>query len=377
VASRKSWRPSVPNGTTRSRQPPEIPTTGSGQSPFGSSLAQFHYRQKLELFAARPRGREPGGARLGTDRSGGFLANHPGDVNAYRALLHELAARDTNVAVRRLASSASRTAAPRARRFSSSTESRTTTERRRGAQDGEVGGAAAREEAAREVAARLPSHRVASSGMGAPLVGLIMGSRLGLGDDASPPRRRWTRSGSTTSSASSRRTARPICCSSTRLGRGARAACPDRGAGGAAHLPGMAAAKTALPVLGVPGRVEDAEGNGFAALDRADAGRRPGGDACDRARGGGQRGAARRRHPRPLRRRYSRAAGRLTAQHRRNPCSTSPIPRRDRVLPAGADSPRDTVLQGTSSARVGGEEALTSARRLPCDTVSRGVSGPR
>ena len=47
------------------------------------------------------------------------------------------------------------------------------------------------------------------------------------------------------------------------------------GAGGAAHLPGMAAAKTALPVLGVPGGDEDPEGNGFAALDRPDARRIP------------------------------------------------------------------------------------------------------
>ena len=84
-----------------------------------------------------------------------------------------------------------------------------------------------------------------------PLVGLIMGSKsdwstlehaantldaLGV-----PHEVQW-----------SRPTARPICCSST-------PAAPRRGfeviiagAGGAAHLPGMVAAKTMLPVLGVP-----------------------------------------------------------------------------------------------------------------------------
>ena len=34
------------------------------------------------------------------------------------------------------------------------------------------------------------------------------------------------------------------------------------GAGGAAHLPGMAAAMTHLPVLGVPVEVQGAEGHG-------------------------------------------------------------------------------------------------------------------
>ncbi len=44
------------------------------------------------------------------------------------------------------------------------------------------------------------------------------------------------------------------------------------GAGGAAHLPGMCAAKTHLPVLGVPVQSVDALGRRFAAVDRADAG---------------------------------------------------------------------------------------------------------
>ena len=84
-------------------------------------------------------------------------------------------------------------------------------------------------------------------------VGIIMGSHLGLGDDAPRRRRRSTRSASRTRRGSCPRTARPSGCTTTPI----RAA--DRGlkvivagAGGAAHLPGMAAAMTHLPVLGVP-----------------------------------------------------------------------------------------------------------------------------
>ena len=45
------------------------------------------------------------------------------------------------------------------------------------------------------------------------------------------------------------------------------------GAGGAAHLPGMAASMTALPVLGVPVESKALDGHRQPALDRADAGR--------------------------------------------------------------------------------------------------------
>ena len=57
------------------------------------------------------------------------------------------------------------------------------------------------------------------------------------------------------------------------------------GAGGAAHLPGMTAAKTVLPVIGVPVRSTHLQGSRFAALDRANAGRRSGGDNGHRQRG--------------------------------------------------------------------------------------------
>jgi HEAT repeat protein len=67
------------------------------------AIAQFRFRQKLELLR---RGLEDESAAA---RGSALIAlealsrQHPGDVNAYRPLLHELVARDPNVAVRRLA----------------------------------------------------------------------------------------------------------------------------------------------------------------------------------------------------------------------------------------------------------------------------------
>ena len=83
-------------------------------------------------------------------------------------------------------------------------------------------------------------------------------------------------------------------------GRGLRAIIA--GAGGAAHLPGMLAAKTIVPVLGVPVASRHLSGPGLAALDRADAGRCSHGDVRDRRGGRHQRrlvrgGDARRRRP--------------------------------------------------------------------------------
>ena len=68
------------------------------------------------------------------------------------------------------------------------------------------------------------------------------------------------------------------------------------GAGGAAHLPGMLAAVTPLPVIGVPVPLAHPRRARLAAVDRADAGRRPGGDRLDRRRA--QRRPARRPDPR-------------------------------------------------------------------------------
>ena len=73
------------------------------------------------------------------------------------------------------------------------------------------------------------------------------------------------------------------------------------GAGGAAHLPGMAAALTPLPVLGVPVESRALKGMDSLLVDRADAGRRAGRDLCDRPGRRDQRGALRRRDPRPRR----------------------------------------------------------------------------
>ena len=70
------------------------------------------------------------------------------------------------------------------------------------------------------------------------------------------------------------------------------------GAGGAAHLPGMCAAKTHLPVLGVPGAIGGALGCRFAAVDRADAGRYSGCHAGHRQGRCGECGVARGEHPR-------------------------------------------------------------------------------
>ncbi len=67
------------------------------------ALAQFRFRQKLELLRRGLEDESPavrGSALIALE---GLSRTHPGDVNGYRPLLHELAARDAHVAVRRLA----------------------------------------------------------------------------------------------------------------------------------------------------------------------------------------------------------------------------------------------------------------------------------
>ena len=56
------------------------------------------------------------------------------------------------------------------------------------------------------------------------------------------------------------------------------------GAGGAAHLPGMTASLTSLPVFGVPVESKALSGAGFALFHRADAAGRPGRHARRSAR---------------------------------------------------------------------------------------------
>ena len=83
------------------------------------------------------------------------------------------------------------------------------------------------------------------------------------------------------------------------------------GAGGAAHLPGMTASMTSLPVIGVPVPLAAARRARLAAVDRADARRHPGRDG--RRRQGAQRRAPRGPHPRRARR---RACGRAWTTYR-------------------------------------------------------------
>ena len=82
------------------------------------------------------------------------------------------------------------------------------------------------------------------------------------------------------------------------------------GAGGAAHLPGMAASMTTLPVLGVPVQSRALNGLDSLLVDRPDAGGGAGRNACDRRGGGPQRRADGGADPRAFRRRAGAAARR-------------------------------------------------------------------
>jgi HEAT repeat protein len=67
------------------------------------AIAQFRFRQKLELLRRGLEDESPAARGSALIALEGLSRNHPGDVNSFRPLLHELAARDPNVAVRRLA----------------------------------------------------------------------------------------------------------------------------------------------------------------------------------------------------------------------------------------------------------------------------------
>jgi HEAT repeat protein len=67
------------------------------------AIAQFRFRQKLQLLRRGLEDESPavrGSALISLE---GLSRTHPGDINSFRPLLHELAARDPNTAVRRLA----------------------------------------------------------------------------------------------------------------------------------------------------------------------------------------------------------------------------------------------------------------------------------
>jgi HEAT repeat protein len=67
------------------------------------AIAQFRFRQRLELLRRGLEDESPAARGSALIALEGLSRTHPGDINAFRPLLHELAARDPNVAVRRLA----------------------------------------------------------------------------------------------------------------------------------------------------------------------------------------------------------------------------------------------------------------------------------
>jgi HEAT repeat protein len=76
------------------------------------ALGQFRFRQKLELLRRGLEDESPacrGAALLSLEL---LSRDHPGDVNSVRSMLHELATRDPNAAVRRLAIAALRNGSP-------------------------------------------------------------------------------------------------------------------------------------------------------------------------------------------------------------------------------------------------------------------------
>jgi HEAT repeat protein len=67
------------------------------------AIAQFRFRQKIELLRRGLEDESPAARGSALIALEGLSRNHPGDVNSFRPLLHELAARDPNAAVQRLA----------------------------------------------------------------------------------------------------------------------------------------------------------------------------------------------------------------------------------------------------------------------------------
>ena len=67
------------------------------------AIAQFRFRQKLQLLRRGLEDESPAARGSALISLEGLSRTHPGDVNSFRPLLHELAARDPNMAVRRLA----------------------------------------------------------------------------------------------------------------------------------------------------------------------------------------------------------------------------------------------------------------------------------
>ena len=134
------------------------------------------------------------------------------------------------------------------------------------------------------------------------------------------------------------------------------------GAGGAAHLPGMAAALTELPVFGVPVESKALSGIDSLLLDRADAGRRSRRHAGDRQGRRHQRRAARGQRARAER----RGAGR-----RGSPPGASSRPTRSR---SARRDRRDRFRQGEAEA---GRHHRNSRRRTIGPDAGDGGGAPR
>ena len=66
------------------------------------AIAQFRFRQKLELVRRGLQDESPAARGSALIALEGLSRDHPGDVNSMRAMLHELATNDPNLAVRRL-----------------------------------------------------------------------------------------------------------------------------------------------------------------------------------------------------------------------------------------------------------------------------------
>ena len=67
------------------------------------AIGQFRFRQKLELLRRGLEDESAGARGSALIALTALSSDHPGDVNRFRPLLNELAARDPNNAVRRLA----------------------------------------------------------------------------------------------------------------------------------------------------------------------------------------------------------------------------------------------------------------------------------
>ena len=168
-------------------------------------------------------------------------------------------------------------------------------------------------------------------------VGIIMGSQSDWPTMQRSGRRSSTSSASPTRRGSSRPTAPPTGCGTTaRPPRTAGSAVIIAGAGGAAHLPGMMASKTRVPVIGVPVQTKALSGvdslysivqmpKGFPG--RHDGDRRRRGGQCRADGGGDPRAVGRRASPSGSTPGAPRSRPRSPMRRRMSLPMTEPLPR--------------------------------------------------